>query len=324
VTADVVLPRAEEIRLLARSDPDRRQILHAHVRPVFRHDLSAPIRNGDDVPRSRRTPRAMGRQPRQRRPQTCAEHSHPSDPKHALWLLSTPIPIYSSSVNRMFHVSSVRNRESILAHGLDWTRMSGTRGIAGSRQPEVEGIFLSSDHFTAQFFVRMNNTAGPVDIWAVDDVDPNDLIESGNGFSYVPYRIGHQRLTLHDQELTEDALPPAVEMQSNEAGASTAYSSSLTIALDDGTVLRDDAAFGRDPAPIAAVLRRPTPAGARPGRQRITAPATHADGRRRGRLRRCCRRFRGRRCLSWLQQMRGWTAPPRPGEAYDPDPRAHR
>jgi len=142
----------------------------------------------------------------------------------------------------MFHVSSVRNRESIQAHGLDWTRMSGAWGIAGSRQPEVDGIFLSPDHFTAQFFVRMNNTGGTVDIWAVDDVDPNDLIESGNGFSYVSYRIDRQRPTLHDQGLTEDALVPAVDMQNNRTGSSTAYSSSLTIALDDGTVLHGDAA----------------------------------------------------------------------------------
>ena len=83
---------------------------------------------------------------------------------------------------------------------------------------------------------------GPVDIWAVDDVDPNDLIDSGNGFSYVPYRINRARLTLHDQGLTEDALPPAVEIHNNTTGSSTAYSSSLTIALDDGTVLHGDAA----------------------------------------------------------------------------------
>ncbi len=165
-----------------------------------------------------------------------------SQTNHAFSLLSTPIPTYSASMNRMFHVSSARNRPSIQAHGLDWARMSGTRGIAGSRQPEVDGIFLSPDHFTAQFFVRMNNTGGPVDIWAVDDVDPNDLIDSGNGFSYVPYRINRARLTLHDQGLTEDALPPAVEIHNNTTGSSTAYSSSLTIALDDGTVLHGDAA----------------------------------------------------------------------------------
>ncbi len=151
-------------------------------------------------------------------------------------------PIYPSSMTRMFHVSSVRNRESIQAHGLDWSHMCGASGIAGSRQPEVDGIFLSPDHFTAQFFVRINRTGGPVDIWAVDDVDPNDLIESGNGFSYVPSRIDPHRLTLHDWGLTEDALPPAVEIHNAGVGSSAAYSSSLTIELDDGTVLHGDAA----------------------------------------------------------------------------------
>ena len=50
---------------------------------------------------------------------------------------------------RMFHVSSVHNRESIQTHGLDWARMSAAPGIVGSRRPEVEGVFLSLDHFTA-------------------------------------------------------------------------------------------------------------------------------------------------------------------------------
>ena len=84
----------------------------------------------------------------------------------------------------MFHVSSIGNRESILANGLDWRHMSGTSGIAASRTPEVEGVFLSPDHFTAEFFVRINSTGGPVDIWAVDDVDPVDLIDAGSASSF--------------------------------------------------------------------------------------------------------------------------------------------
>ena len=35
-------------------------------------------------------------------------------------------------MTRLFHVSSALNRESILAHGLDWTRMGAAPGIAGS------------------------------------------------------------------------------------------------------------------------------------------------------------------------------------------------
>ena len=140
-------------------------------------------------------------------------------------------------MTRMFHVSSVRNRESIQAYGLDWTRMSAAPGIAGSRQPEVDGNFLSPDYFTAQFFVRMNNTGGPVDIWAIDGIDPDDLVESGSGYSYLPIRIDRLRLTLADKGLLASALPPAIELP-----ARGAYQSYATITRDDGTVLHGDAA----------------------------------------------------------------------------------
>ena len=42
----------------------------------------------------------------------------------------------------LFHVTSALNRDSILAHGLDWTRMGAAPGIAGSLTPEEEGMFL--------------------------------------------------------------------------------------------------------------------------------------------------------------------------------------
>ena len=109
------------------------------------------------------------------------------------------ISAYGRSVSRMFHVSSVRNRESIELHGLDWSRMSGAPGIAGSREPEVEGIFVALDYFTAEFFVRMNNTGGPVDVWSIDDAQEADLVVSDSGFSYLPYRLGPQRLLRLDQ-----------------------------------------------------------------------------------------------------------------------------
>jgi hypothetical protein len=54
----------------------------------------------------------------------------------------------------MFHVSPVANRASITAHGLDWTRMGAARGIAGSRAPEVDGVFLCASDFDVDFFVR--------------------------------------------------------------------------------------------------------------------------------------------------------------------------
>ena len=49
----------------------------------------------------------------------------------------------------LFHVTSALNRDSILAHGLDWTRMGAAPGIAGSLTPEEEGVFLCRDEFEA-------------------------------------------------------------------------------------------------------------------------------------------------------------------------------
>jgi hypothetical protein len=54
----------------------------------------------------------------------------------------------------MFHVTSVRNRASILANGLDWKLMHGARGIAGSYSPEQEGCFLCHTDFEAKHRVR--------------------------------------------------------------------------------------------------------------------------------------------------------------------------
>ena len=88
-----------------------------------------------------------------------------------------------------FHVSSVLNRESIAEHGLDWTRMGVARGIAGSRTPEAEGAFVCRGQDEAQFFLRINNTGGPVDVWSVDGVDEELLTDNGNGFVYLPGRV---------------------------------------------------------------------------------------------------------------------------------------
>lgn len=100
---------------------------------------------------------------------------------------------------RHFHVTSSLNRESIRKFGLDWTRMGAAPGIAGSTVPEVEGVFL--DEFP-DFFVRMNNTGGPVDVWAIDGIHPASLVESSNGFRYFPGVIGPERLTLRDTDVT--------------------------------------------------------------------------------------------------------------------------
>jgi hypothetical protein len=104
-----------------------------------------------------------------------------------------------------FHVSSAANRESIRAHGLDWTRMGAAPGIAGSSAPEAHGVFLCADDF-AGFFVRMNNTGGPVDVWAVTGIGEEQMIDNGNGFLYFPGRISAGQISLVEWP-SSDAAP---------------------------------------------------------------------------------------------------------------------
>jgi hypothetical protein len=102
----------------------------------------------------------------------------------------------------MLHVSSSRNRLSILEHGLDWSRMGETRGIAGSNRPGEEGCFPCRDRDEADWFVAMNNTGGPVDIWAIDNVDASELVDAGSGYFYMPGIIPRDRITLTEQDLS--------------------------------------------------------------------------------------------------------------------------
>jgi len=98
--------------------------------------------------------------------------------------------------DRFFHVTSSFNRSSILEHGLDWTRMAAAHGIAGSRAPEQEGCFVCLDEDEVGWFVRMNNTGGPVDVWAVDGVDREELCESPEGHLFVPRCIPPRNVEL--------------------------------------------------------------------------------------------------------------------------------
>jgi hypothetical protein len=102
---------------------------------------------------------------------------------------------------RYFHVSSSLNRESILTCGLDWERMGAAPGLAGSRRPEQQGCFLCRDEWGAEWIVDMNNTDGPVDVWAVDGVAEDSLVESGEGFFYVPFVIGPEHIVLLHRDI---------------------------------------------------------------------------------------------------------------------------
>jgi hypothetical protein len=100
-----------------------------------------------------------------------------------------------------FHVTSTANRESIRLHGLDRTRMGAAPGIAGSGAPEADGVFLCRDESEVGFFVHMNNTGGPVDVWQVAGVDEDAMVDNGDGFLYFPGRIPPEQITLvsHDR-----------------------------------------------------------------------------------------------------------------------------
>ena len=88
-------------------------------------------------------------------------------------------------MSSFFHISSALNRESIARHGLDSARMGAARGIAGSLAPEADGVFVCEE-WHVSFFIRINNTGGPVDVWSVLDVDESLLRDNGSGFVYLP------------------------------------------------------------------------------------------------------------------------------------------
>ncbi|WP_338887500.1 hypothetical protein [Rhodococcus sovatensis] len=100
-----------------------------------------------------------------------------------------------------FHVTSVANRESIQMHGLDYRKMGAARGIAGSRRAEQKGCFLSSDPGERDWFVRMNNTGGPVDVWEVSGVEDNELTVSPEGFYYRPGIVPVDRIRLAQRDI---------------------------------------------------------------------------------------------------------------------------
>jgi hypothetical protein len=95
--------------------------------------------------------------------------------------------------------------------------MGAAPGIAGSTVPEADGVFLSPDEFTAEFFIRMNNTGGPVDLWAVSGIDEEQMLDNGSGFRYFPGRIAAAQVTLVESAsaaaVPGDGQPPARRKQ---------------------------------------------------------------------------------------------------------------
>ncbi len=96
----------------------------------------------------------------------------------------------------LYHVTSSLNRESIIERGLDWPWTSLAPGIAGSRRPEQQGCFLAEHEQEADWFVQMNNTGGPVDVWEVQGAEAAALMESPEGYCFYPGLIAPEQLRL--------------------------------------------------------------------------------------------------------------------------------
>ncbi len=47
----------------------------------------------------------------------------------------------------------------------------------------------------------MNNTGGPVDVWAVDGIELASLVDNGSGYDYFPGTIPVTSLTLLQTDL---------------------------------------------------------------------------------------------------------------------------
>jgi hypothetical protein len=112
-------------------------------------------------------------------------------------LLNNPrVPTY-------FHVTSSLNRASIQQHGLDWRRMGAAPGIAGSRRPEQEGIFLVHDEWNVEWFAHMGleGEHKSLDVWAVTLPDDPE-IDAETEYPLVAKPIPTEAIRLHTADWT--------------------------------------------------------------------------------------------------------------------------
>jgi hypothetical protein len=101
----------------------------------------------------------------------------------------------------MYHLTSSKNRESILRHGLDVSRMGAAPGIANSREPELNGCFLCRGSDEVEWFAGFIGGAhGTLDVWAVD-VSGLAIEESADGYAYCRGAIARERLKLIKRDI---------------------------------------------------------------------------------------------------------------------------
>jgi hypothetical protein len=106
-------------------------------------------------------------------------------------------------VTDYFHVSSSLNRASIERHGLDWRLMGAAPGIAGSRGPEEQGIFLVTDAWDVEWFAQMGLEAGhaSIDVWRVS-LPSNMELSNGAEYPLITEPIPPEAIALHQKDWT--------------------------------------------------------------------------------------------------------------------------
>lgn len=85
--------------------------------------------------------------------------------------------------------------------------MGAATGIAGSARAEQHAVFLCEDEWEVDWFTRMNNTGGPLDVSGVDGVDLDALVESPEGYKYLPGTIEPHRLILLRRDVIGQPFP---------------------------------------------------------------------------------------------------------------------
>jgi len=98
-------------------------------------------------------------------------------------------------------VTRSANRASIDRYGLDWRRMGGVPGIAGSRRPEREGVFVCRRLQDALWFADMARD-DVTDIWAVH-LDGVWLEADAGGGGDIDWALCRQPIPRRDIELRQ-------------------------------------------------------------------------------------------------------------------------
>lgn len=130
-----------------------------------------------------------------------------------------------------WHVSSVLNRESIQTHGLDWTRIGATGGVARGTvpspgagfEPEMPVVFLCDSWGAVEFFVTFGQHR-LVDVWEAD-TDGLALEDGPDGWliSRSPIPAARLRLVRRDvpAPTTSQAVQPAHRVPARHDPATT-------------------------------------------------------------------------------------------------------